>query len=215
MASHIRNPYEEGGDASSLFRKETRSNFCKYRTTTFCRQFFDFKDKFIHCISYASFYENNPVLEPSEEWENTIEGAPYAAPFSDGIWFDDKDCKFKMWYLAGAGSIHKDEKQTFYTCYAESLDGKYWKKVTQDVVPGTNIVDTCNRDAATVWLDREEKDPSKRWKFFNVELRNTDKRWQIVLKYSPDGIHWSKGVAQSGDVSDRTTVFYNPFIKNG
>ena len=159
------------------------------------------------------FYENNPVLEPSEEWENTIEGAPYAAPFSDGIWYDDKDCKFKMWYLAGAGSIHKDEKQTFYTCYAESLDGKYWKKVTQDVVPGTNIVDTCNRDAATVWLDREEKDPSKRWKFFNVELRNTDKRWQIVLKYSQDGIHWSKGVAQSGDISDRTTAFYNPFIK--
>ena len=28
------------------------------------------------------FYKGNPVLEPSEKWENTTEGAPYAAPFS-------------------------------------------------------------------------------------------------------------------------------------
>lgn len=31
------------------------------------------------------FYEGNPVLEPDKEWEKTIQGAPYAAPFSDGI----------------------------------------------------------------------------------------------------------------------------------
>ena len=158
-----------------------------------------------------NYYTGNPVLEPDKEWEKTIEGAPYAAPFSDGIWYDEKDGKFKMWYLAGAGSIHKDEKQTFYTCYAESDDGKLWKKVNQDIVPGTNIVDTCNRDAATIWLDREEKDPNKRWKFFNIERRPGDRRWQVVLKYSADGIHWSKGVAQSGDQGDRTTAFYNPF----
>lgn len=157
-----------------------------------------------------NFYENNPVLEPDKDWENTIEGAPYAAPFSDGIWYDDKDGKFKMWYLAGAGRIHKEDKQTFYTCYAESLDGKHWIKANQDVVSGTNIVDTCNRDAATVWLDRNEKDPAKRWKFFNVERREGDRRWQFVLKYSADGIHWSRGVAQSGDQGDRSTAFYNP-----
>lgn len=158
-----------------------------------------------------NFYQGNPILEPDKEWEKTVQGALYAAPFSDGIWYDDKDNKYKMWYLAGAGSIHKHEKQTFYTCYAESEDGKFWKKVNQDVVPGTNIVDTCNRDAATVWLDRKEKNLSKRWKFFNVERRPGDRRWQVVLKYSADGIHWSKGVAQSGDQGDRTTAFYNPF----
>ena len=32
-----------------------------------------------------NFYPQNPVLEPDKEWENTTEGAPYAAPFSDGI----------------------------------------------------------------------------------------------------------------------------------
>lgn len=159
------------------------------------------------------FYENNPVLEPDKEWEKTVEGALYAAPFSDGIWYDDAEKKYKMWYLAGAGMMHKEDNQTFYTCYAESQDGKKWEKVNQDIVPGTNIVDTCNRDASTVWLDRFEKDPSKRWKFFNIERRSTDRRWQFVLKYSSDGIHWSKGVAQSGDLYDRSTAFYNPFTK--
>lgn len=157
------------------------------------------------------FYPGNPVLEPTEKWEETIEGAPYAAPFSDGIWYDEKDGKFKMWYLAGAGSIHKQDKQTFYTCYAESTDGINWVKPKLDLVPGTCLVDSANRDAATVWLDRNEKDPAKRYKLFNVERRPTDRRWQFILKYSPDGINWSEGVAQSGDLYDRSSVFYNPF----
>ncbi len=157
------------------------------------------------------FYAGNPVLEPTESWENTTEGAPYAAPFSDGIWYDDKDGKFKMWYLAGAGSIHKQDKQTFYTGYAESTDGIHWVKPQLDLVKGTCLVDTANRDASTVWLDRLEKDPAKRWKMFNIERRPTDRRWQFILKYSPDGIHWSEGVAQSGDLYDRSTAFYNPF----
>lgn len=157
------------------------------------------------------FYAGNPVLEPTADWENTTEGAPYAAPFSDGIWYDDKNGKYKMWYLAGAGSIHKQDKQTFYTGYAESEDGINWVKPQLDLVKGTCLVDTANRDAATIWLDRNEKDPNKRYKMFNVERRPTDRRWQFILKYSPDGIHWSKGVAQSGDLYDRSSVFYNPF----
>ena len=157
------------------------------------------------------FYVGNPVLGPTAEWENTTEGAPYAAPFSDGIWYDEKEGKFKMWYLAGAGSIHKQDKQTFYTGYAESTDGEHWVKPELELVKGTCLVDTANRDAATIWLDRKEKDPAKRYKMFNVERRPTDRRWQFILKYSPDGIHWSEGVAQSGDLYDRSSVFYNPF----
>lgn len=159
------------------------------------------------------FYEGNPVLEPDKEWEKTIEGAMYAAPFSDGVWYDEKVGKFRMWYLTGAGSLHKDDKQTFYTGYAESNDGKHWVKPDLGIYRQTNICDTANRDAATVWLDRNEKDPNKRWKFFNVERRPTDRRWQFVLKYSPDGIHWSEGVAQSGDLYDRSSAFFNPFLQ--
>lgn len=165
-----------------------------------------------------NFYHLNPVMEPTEEWEKTTEGAPYASPFSDGIWYDEKENVFKMWYLAGAGMMHKQNNQTFYTCYAESKDGKKWNKVKLDVVPGTNIVDTCRRDAATVWLDRNETNPERRWKMFIVQIMPRDSRgqsysWQIVLKYSADGRKWSKGVAQSGEVNDRTTAFYNPFTQ--
>ena len=73
------------------------------------------------------------------------------------------------------------------------------------------LEDTCNRDAATIWLDKQEKDLSKRYKMFNVERRPTDRRWQFILKYSSDGIHWGEGVAQSGDLYDRSSAFYNPF----
>ena len=158
----------------------------------------------------ANYYDLNPVLKVDRKWELTPEGYEYAAPFSDGIWYDDKDGKFKMWYLAGAGYVDT-LKHSLYTCYAESLDGKIWTKPSLDIVPGTNVVDTMNRDASTVWLDRNEKDPSKRWKFFNVEYKPDYIQWQYVLKYSADGIHWSKPVAQSGAVSDRCTAFYNPF----
>ena len=118
-----------------------------------------------------------------------------------------------MWYLTGAGVLHKEDNQTFYTGYAESKDGKNWVKPSLGVFGNTNIVDTFNRDASTIWLDKQEKDPSKRYKFFNVEKRPSDKRWQYVLKYSADGIHWSESVVQSGDIGDRSTAFYNPFTK--
>ncbi len=158
------------------------------------------------------YYEGNPVLKVDEQWEYTVEGYPYAAPFSDGVWYDDLDGKFKMWYLAGAGKINQ-EKHSLCTCYAESEDGIHWIKPKLDVVPGTNIVEVTNRDSSTVWIDREEKDPAKRYKLFNVEYKNDYIQWQYVLKYSADGIHWSEGVAQSGAVSDRSTAFYNPFLK--
>lgn len=156
----------------------------------------------------ARFYAGNPVVFPDQTWEYTFEGAPYAAPFSDGIWYDETEKKFKMWYLAGAGRMHK-HPQSFYTCYAESADGKHWTKVDAGIVPGTNIVDTCDRDAATVWFDKAAPDPAKRFKLFNVEKHGGG--WKIILKYSKDGLHWSEGVAQSGAVGDRTTAFYNPF----
>ena len=81
-------------------------------------------------------------------------------------------------------------------------------------ITGVVFAKPCNRTAADDFSDNadsNEKDPSRRWKLFNIERRPTDKRWQIILKYSADGRKWSRGVAQSGDVYDRSTAFYNPF----
>lgn len=156
------------------------------------------------------FHEDNPILVSDKPWEKTVTGAPYASPFSDGIWYDEQAQKFKMWYLTGGGEFF-DEAQSFVTAYAESDDGINWTKPELDIVPGTNVVETSWRDSNTVWLDKLETDPEKRFKLFNVQFFEQDRRWRFVVKYSADGINWSEGVAQSGDIWDRSTVFYNPF----
>ncbi len=160
---------------------------------------------------YPQYDRNNPILEPDQSWEETSSGALYAAPFSDGVWFDEKEEKFKMWYLTG-GSKFYDQPEAFITAYAESEDGVNWIKPELDVVAGTNIVNQYQRDASTMWLDKLEENPEKRYKLFNVE-RVGREGWMMVLRYSPDGIQWSEGAAQSGEIKDRSTVFYNPFRK--
>lgn len=152
------------------------------------------------------YYRNNPVLEPGKEWEFNKNG-PYAAPFSDGVWYDETAKKFRMWYLTGAGP----EKAGLRTAYAESDDGIKWVKPALDILPETNLVDTTNRDAATIWMDKAESDPAKKYKMFLVQVTK-DNLWPMVLRYSADGIHWNKTVAQSGGMLDRSTVFYNPFL---
>jgi hypothetical protein len=121
--------------------------------------------------------------------------------FSDGVWFDPADRLFKMWYLGG---------YCVSTCYAASRDGIHWDKPALDVEPGTNVVLRHHRDSNTVWLDPAERDPKRRWKMFTMENR-PGKGWSLVLRVSPDGIHWSDPIASSPSIGDRTTVFYNPF----
>jgi len=146
------------------------------------------------------FHPANPVLTYDKPWE--LEGrAPFAAPFSDGIWYDAKDGFFKMWYVGG---------YLITTCYAVSGDGIHWEKPSLDVEPGTNVVFRQTRDSGTVWLDHAEPDPARRYKFF---VTAKDEVWRFQLHCSPDGIHWSGPLAVSPPIGDRSTVFYNPFRK--
>jgi hypothetical protein len=149
----------------------------------------------------ASYHPESPVLKPDRPWEGSM-----AMVFSDGVWYDPKDRKFKMWYLAGPERA---------TCYAESGDGIHWEKPSLDVRPGTNVVQTGWRDSSTVVLDLEEKDPGKRYKMFRSSpgidgVRNS---WRLAQFFSPDGIHWSDPPLFTGSSGDRTTVFWNPFRK--
>lgn len=163
---------------------------------------------------YPHFYEDNPVLKKDRDYEVTS-GAPYASPFSDGIWYDEKMQKFRMWYLTG-GDLLFEEPQSFVTAYAESDDGIHWVKPDLDVIPGTNIVEPHWRDSNVMWLDKEETDPAKKYKLFNVEYKEYEpgkRGWILVLRYSADGIHWGDIVAQSQPIGDRTTAFYNPFTE--
>lgn len=156
---------------------------------------------------FPTYYWGNPVLSADRKWELNINGDPYAAPFSGGVWYDEIDKKFKMWYSAGGGKL-----LGLITCYAESSDGKVWIKPDLDVVPGTNIVDTLEHDCVSVLLDKFEKDRTKRYKMFVVEFNN---RFTVSmkLKYSSDGIHWSMPQALSGELYDRCAAYYDPFRK--
>lgn len=160
---------------------------------------------------FPESYEANPVLESTEPWERTNIGALYAAPFSDGVWYDETESKFKMWYMAGAGKQYPTVENAFYTCYAESDNGIDWIKENQDILPGTNAVELTLRDAASIWLDKMESDPVKRFKMFLINRREGGKDSRLILKYSKDGIHWSPPVAHSGKIRDRFSAFLDPF----
>lgn len=146
----------------------------------------------------AVMYPGNPVIEGDLPWELN-NGTPCVDPFSGGVWYDETQGKFKIWYRTGPD----------YTSYAESEDGVKWTKPFFDVVPGTNSVLSEPHDNQSMWLDKQEKDPSRRYKMVDV---NTEHECYYYLRYSPDGIHWSDTVAtSSGRIQDRSTVSYNPF----
>lgn len=153
------------------------------------------------------YYVANPVLKADRHWEFNVNGDPYAAPFSGGVWYDESAGKYKMWYSAGGGKTNG-----LITCYAESQDGKHWIKPSLDIVPGTNIVDTTEHDCVSVLLDKFERDTSQRYKMFVVGF-NTPSSVSMKLKYSADGIHWSEPKALSGELYDRCAVYYDPFRK--
>jgi hypothetical protein len=164
---------------------------------------------------YPKYYPANPVLFADKDWEFQRNGSPYAAPFSDGVWYDEKENIFKMWYKAGGGKYGDPAGRANITCYAVSKDGMKWEKPSLNIIAGTNIVDTHLRDSNTIWLDKSEKCPSKRFKMFAMESRisSNDQKWHMTLRYSAHGICWSECVVESKSFQDRSTVFYNPFAK--
>lgn len=155
----------------------------------------------------ATYYEGNPVFSPTTAWEMmNNKGGGFAAPFSDGVWFDETENKFKMWYLGG-GALHGDGN--FVTCYAESTDGINWNRPSLRLVDGTNIVHKGkNRDSNTIWIDKTETNLSKRFKMFNVY--GGAGNWKYHYFTSPDGKMWREE-KESGALADRSTVFHNPF----
>ena len=148
------------------------------------------------------FYSGNPVLTVGSGRDfNSL-----AFPYSDGVWFDPETNLFEMWYDGGYGNN---------IAYAYSSDGKNWVKpnIADAATPGSNLVLTIGggRDSDTVWRDASDPDPSRRYKAF--ALFNIP---QINIYYSADGIHWSAPQPNNmNSLSDRTTVFYNPFRMSG
>lgn len=145
------------------------------------------------------WHPQTPVLKPEKPWE-IRNHTPFAAPFSDGVWWDPQDQQIKMWYMGGSQC---------FICLATSTDGVRWERPELDEFDkGTNIlkVEPIQRDSSTIWLDLEETDLARRFKM--VYFRSG-----LQTRFSRDGIRWSDVVVEQKDTGDRTTVFYNPFRK--
>ncbi len=157
-------------------------------------------------------YEGNPIFKPETEYE--IAQAPVACPKSGGIWYDEKEKIWKMWYEAG---------WVRNMAYATSVDGIHWDRPNLDVVPGTNLIlpydgyefkkytgdiTYLRPDSTTVFID-DTCDPSERYKLF---LRNPGGDYFGIVAVSSDGIHFEK-FGKTPDIGDRSTIFYNPFRK--
>ena len=157
---------------------------------------------------YPEYYSGNPVLSPDKDWEKQGANGGFAAPLSDGVWYDETDGKFKMWYMAGGGTYATSGAGI--TCYAESNDGINWIKPSLNLIQGTNIVRRGSvRDASTVWLDKQETNPSYRFKMF--EVAGGAGKWQYHYLTSSDGKAWRDNSTPSDKIADRSTVYKNPF----
>jgi hypothetical protein len=153
----------------------------------------------------AEYHPANPILRPDTAWERRDEYAdrtrtkpnPSAMVFSDGVFYDPAERRFKMWYMGG---------YNMNTCLAVSADGVAWERPMLDVYPGTNIVMAVARDSNTVWLDHDNLESLGRYKmaFYNGSEN------ALLLHASPDGVHWTP-LGKSGTPGDRSTFFWNPF----
>ena len=157
-------------------------------------------------------YEANPIFAPETPWET--EGSPCACPKSGGVFYDEDEKIFKMWYEGGW--LH-------HLCYATSKDGIHWDRPLLDLVEGTNIIlpyegytpekmdgDECylRPDSTAFWIDYDAP-REERYKFF---LRNPGSLLYGFVGVSSDGVHFEK-IRKTSEVRDRSTVFYNPFRK--
>lgn len=169
-----------------------------------------------------------PVFQPETPLEMNDGYCTCACPFNDGIFYDDADKKFKMWYQAGwFDGIG----------YAESKDGIHWQRLSEldpsrkddRVIPRQP---GALRDGSAVWIDYEAADPDERYKMlvfyrkydFDVKYyHEMPKHFHdvpgslppletIQLYKSANGIDW-KEAGETTLSGDNSTFFYNPFTK--
>lgn len=169
-----------------------------------------------------------PIFEPATPLEMNEGNCTCACPFNDGIFYDDEDKKFKMWYHAGWFDA---------VGYAESEDGVHWKRLTELLPERTSerVIPRefgTLRDGSAVWLDYEAKHPDEKYKMLIFYRKyDFDVRYypdkpkhshdipgsippleRAVLYKSANGIDWQE-VGDVGPCGDNTTFFYNPFTK--
>ena len=88
---------ENGMDPFYLHQKPDTINISVGRQL-FVDDFLIAQTSMVRNYHYADYHFSNPVVKPDQNWEKLgSNGSEFAAPFSDGIWYDELENKFKMW----------------------------------------------------------------------------------------------------------------------
>ena len=152
-------------------------------------------------------YSGNPVLKPTTELEVNKGGNAAALPKGGGIWWDEDEKVFKLWYESGWLNA---------VTYATSKDGINWQRPLLDVVPGTNAVlplddPSLKPDSWCVIRDPAPRTKEEKYKMIlrrpNCPPSGMQHGWALI---SADGIHWKK-INPLPAVGDRSSLYYNPF----
>lgn len=146
----------------------------------------------------------NPIFSAANpgSWEFAgTNNKPFAAPYTDGLWWDPAAQKWKMWYMGGYAAK---------TGYAESADGINWTRNQNPVnTPLFGNADGISRDAGMVWLDLRPGVPAaERYKMSRY-------RAGLEIRTSADGVNFTEPLftynRNTQTPGDRTTFAFNPF----
>ena len=143
-------------------------------------------------------YSGNPILKVETELEKNASGNPGAAPKDGGVYWDENEHIFKMWYEAGWLNTQ---------AYATSTDGITWERPTLGVGVLNQIIPGYAPNSSGVVVDYDAP-AYERYKIYfrppNAEAVNGIYGYAAI---SADGVHWNN-VIQSGASGDRSTFFY-------
>lgn len=152
-------------------------------------------------------HPGNPIILPMSKEETDPQFPRCAVAKSGGIWYDDRDQLFKMWYMTG---------YLGHAALATSVDGIHWERPHFDVIPGTNLIlpKDIHPDSGSVIIDHEAQGDEPRYKMLLREPNPIGPPWldnfPALLYTSHDGIHWEPQ-GKSGPMDDRSTCYYDPF----
>ena len=76
-------------------------------------------------------------------------------------------------------------------------------------LPRIRVLIICYLAQNTIWLDKNEADPTRRYKGAFVDVATNYSAY--TLEASPDGVHWQRIVNKTGPIQDCSRVFFNPF----
>ena len=146
-------------------------------------------------VSMARKHPANPLFGEDKPWEQRYDN------MCPSVIHDEADGLYKLWYdpfihdSSAKGMTLEQRHTTSYrirrredgTCYATSRDGLKWEKPELGLVEyeggkANNLV-LRGPHGPGVFKDARDPDPARRYKMFHA---------RDVLRFSPDGLHWSE-----------------------